>query len=103
MRNLERNVERVCRVVTDRQADRRQTDRRQTDKRQTDKRQADKRQADRRQAPPLAYTPCQRFKASCASYADGSLRLLCAPECISGFHTAGGQSQSSLMVWHLTT
>ena len=31
-----------------------------------------------RQAPPLAYTPCQRFKASCASYADGSLRLLCA-------------------------
>ena len=41
-----------------------------------------------RQATPLAYMPCQRFKASCASYADGSLRLLCAPECISGFHTA---------------
>ena len=36
MRNLERNVERVCRVVTDRQADRRQADRRQTDKRQAD-------------------------------------------------------------------
>ena len=48
----------------------------------------DRHQADMRQAPPLAYTPCQRFKASCASYADGSLRLLCAPECISGFHTA---------------
>ena len=47
-----------------------------------------------RQAPPLAYTPCQRFKAGCASYADGSLRLLCAPECRSGFHTADDISQS---------
>ena len=47
-----------------------------------------------RQAPPLAYTPCQRFKASCASYADGSLRLLCAPEYRSGFHTADDLSLS---------
>ena len=63
----------------------------------------DRHQADMRQAPPLAYTPCQRFKASCASYADGSLRLLCASECISGFHEADDLSQSSPMVWHLTT
>ena len=36
----------------------------------------------------------QRFKAGCTSYADGSLRLLCAPECRSGFHTADDISQS---------
>lgn len=36
------------------------------------------------QAPPLANTPCQRFKAACASYAGGSLRLLCAPVCVQG-------------------
>ena len=49
-----------------------------------------------RQAPPLAYTPCQRFKASCASYAEGSLHLLCAPPGRSGFHTVDDLSQSSL-------
>ena len=36
MRNLERNVERVCRVVTDRQADRRQAGRQQADRRMAD-------------------------------------------------------------------
>ena len=63
-REVQRDVERVCRVETERQ------------------------QTGNRQATPLAYTPCQRFKASCASYADGSLRLLCAPPGRSGFHTA---------------
>ena len=33
-----------------------------------------------RQAAPLANTSSQRFKASSASYAEGSLRLLCALE-----------------------
>ncbi len=47
------------------------------------------------QAPPLANTPCQRFKAACASYAGGSLRLLCAPVCrdeglFKGMHYSGG-------------
>ena len=60
------------------------------------------------QAPPLAYTPCQRFKASGASYADGSLRLLCAPESRrSGFHTADGLSEPQckrcLMNWPIET
>ena len=40
-RNLERNVERVCRAVTDREADRRLTDRRQEGRQQADRRQAD--------------------------------------------------------------
>ena len=63
----------------------------------------DRHQADRRQAPPLAYTPCQRFKASCASYADGSLRLLCAPECRSGFHTTTQASSQATSQTPLTT
>ena len=32
-----------------------------------------------RQAPPLAYTPCQWFRAGCASYVEGSLRLALCP------------------------